>query len=74
MGKCNQAWNLLKGAYTHLRANNMTPEWREKLLAGRKDGSIIPYLGAGGRAETGLADLCPLGCKAHRVDVKPRGQ
>ena len=47
MGKCNQAWNLLKGAYTHLRANNMTPELREKLLAGLKDGSIIPYLGPG---------------------------
>jgi hypothetical protein len=33
--------------YTHFRANKMTPELRKKLLAGLKDGTIVPYLGSG---------------------------
>lgn len=33
--------------HTYFRANKMTPELREKLLAGLTDGSIVPYLGPG---------------------------
>ena len=41
---------------TQLRAHKMTPELRAKLLAGLKDGSIVPYLGPGvTAAATGMA-------------------
>ena len=42
-----RAWNLLKRDDTHFRAPAMTPELRSKLIAGLKDGSIVPYLGPG---------------------------
>jgi len=42
-----RAWNLLKGVRPQLKSENMTPELRDKLLAGLKDGSIVPYLGPG---------------------------
>ncbi len=42
-----RAWNLLNEEEPQLKSENMTPELREKLLAGLKDGSIVPYLGPG---------------------------
>ncbi len=39
--------NFASGCSPNPRENKMSPELREKLLAGLRDGSIVPYLGPG---------------------------
>ena len=52
----------------------MTPELREKLLAGLKDGSIVPYLGAGVLADvTNVATGEPIPADSDSLIIAMNG-